>query len=207
VSDLHCPATLLVARHGDAEYGHPSVLCDEGGWLSARGRDQVRALAGTLGDRRVARVYTSVLERAVESGRLAADLLRVDSVAVDGLAEFSVGALAGRPHDDPELASVFRSWMHGDLGRFIPGGETGAHVVARYREALQAIADLHRGETVLVFSHGGVMSFVLPRVEGAVRQDLVERAFLPNCGVAEVEVDGDGFRVRSWPGSADRAVV
>ena len=51
------------------------------------------------------------------------------------------------------------------------------------------------------------MSFVLPRVHGAVRHDLVERAFLPNCGVAEVEVDGDGFRVRSWPGSADRAVV
>lgn len=207
MSDLHCPATLLVARHGDAEYGHPSVLCDEGGWLSEHGRDQVRELAESLRDRRVARVYTSVLERAVESGRLAAELLGVDCVAVDGLAEFSVGALVGRPHDDPELASIFRDWMRGDLGRFVPGGETGAQVVARYREALQAIADLHRGETVLVLSHGGVMSFVLPRVHGAVRHDLVERAFLPNCGVAEVEVDGDGFRVRSWPGSADRAVV
>ena len=118
-----------------------------------------------------------------------------------------MGALAGRPHDDPELASVFRAWMHGDLGRRIPGGETGAEVVARYREALQGIADLHRGETVLVLSHGGVMSFVLPRVDGAVRHDLVERAFLPNCGIAEVEVDGDGFRVLGWPGSRDRAVV
>ena len=207
MSDLHCPATLLVARHGDAEYGHPSVLSDEGGWLSDRGREQVRDLATSLRDRRVARVYTSVLQRAVESGGLAAEVLGVDSVPVDGLAEFSVGALAGRPHDDHELASVFRAWMHGDLGRFIPGGETGAEVVARYREALQSIADLHRGETVLVFSHGGVMSFVLPRIGGVVRAGLVEQAFLPNCGIAEVEVDGDGFRVRSWPGSSDRAVV
>ncbi|KQU70684.1 hypothetical protein ASC58_02520 [Phycicoccus sp. Root101] len=198
---------MLVARHGDAEYGHPSVLSDEGGWLSPRGRAQVRDLARSLRDRRVARVFTSTLERAVESGQVVAELLGVDAVQVEGLEEFSVGALAGRPHDDPELASVFKAWMHGDRGRFIPGGESGAEVLRRYREALQGIADQHRGETVLVFSHGGVMSFVLPRLGDAVREDLVARAFLPNCGAAEVEVDGDGFRVLSWPGSLDRSVV
>ena len=207
VSDLHCPATLLVARHGDAEYGHPSVLSDEGGWLTIRGREQVRALAQSLGDRRIARVYTSPLQRAVESGELVATLLDVDAVVVEGLEEFSVGALAGRPHDDPELASVFKAWMHGDPGRFIPGGESGADVLRRYRDALQAIADQHRGETVLVFSHGGVMSFALPRLADPVRQDLLARAFLPNCGAAEVRVDADGFDVVTWPGSIDRSVV
>jgi broad specificity phosphatase PhoE len=60
---------------------------------------------------------------------------------------------------------------------------------------------------VLVFSHGGVMSFVLPRISGTVRPDLAAAKFLPNCGVAEVAVDGDGFDLRSWPGSADRTVV
>ena len=207
MSDLHCPATLLVARHGDAEYGHPSVLSDEGGWLSERGREQVRTLAGSLRGRNVARVHTSPLQRAVESGALAAEVLGVDCVVVRGLEEFSVGALAGRAHDDPELMSVFKAWMHGDLRRCVPGGETGAEVVARYREALLSIADQHRGETVLVFSHGGVMSFVLPRIEGPVRADLAAAAFLPNCGVAEVAVDGDGFAVRCWPGSVDRSVV
>ncbi len=207
MSDLHCPATLLVVRHGDAEYGHPSVLSDEGGWLSAAGREQVRELADSLRERNIARVYTSRLERAIESGQLVAEVLGVDVVAVEGLAEFSVGALAGRRHDDPELASVFKAWMHGDERRFIPGGESGATVMRRYREALQGIADQHRGETVVVVSHGGVMSFVLPRLEHAVRADLVERAFLPNCGVAEVEADGDGFRVLAWPGSRERGVV
>jgi broad specificity phosphatase PhoE len=147
------------------------------------------------------------MQRAVESGAEAAEALGVDRVEVDGLQEFSVGALAGRHHDDPELASVFKAWLHGDLGRFIPGGETGAEVVERYREALQSIADQHRGETVLVFTHGGVMSFVLPRISGNVRADLAAAKFLPNCEVAEVSVDGDGFDVRSWPGTVDRSVV
>jgi broad specificity phosphatase PhoE len=207
MSDLHCPATLLIARHGDAEYGHPSVLSDEGGWLSDKGIEQTTALAESLADRRVARVYTSELARAVQSGAVAATVLGVDAMSVAGLEEFSVGAVAGRAHDDPELASVFKAWLHGDLRRSIPGGETGEEVVARFRETLQAIADQFRGETVLVFSHGGVMSFVLPRISGNVRDDLAAAKFLPNCAVAEVSVDGDGFEVLSWPGSTDRAVV
>ena len=207
MGDLHCPATLLLARHGDAEYGRPPVLSDEGGWLSPHGVEQVTALAETLRERRVARVYTSTLQRAVESGARAAEVLGVDSVALDGLEEFSVGALAGRAHDDPELLSVFKAWVHGDLGRSIPGGESGVEVVTRYREALQAIADLHRGETTLVFTHGGVMSFVVPRLSGNVRDDLAEQKFLPNCAVAELSVDEGGFEVLSWPGSADRSVV
>ena len=112
MSDLQCAATLLVARHGDAEYGHPSVLSDEGGWLTAQGVEQTTALAESLAGRRVAAVRTSVLARAVQSGAVAAEVLGVGSSAVEGLEEFSVGALAGRPHDAPELQSLVRSWVH-----------------------------------------------------------------------------------------------
>jgi broad specificity phosphatase PhoE len=207
MSDLQCAATLLIARHGDAEYGHPSVLSDEGGWLSPKGIEQTAALAESLAGRRVAAVRTSTLARAVQSGAVAAEVLGVDSRPVEGLEEFSVGALAGRPHDDPELQSIFLSWVHGDLRRRIPGGAAGEEVLSGFREALQSIADQFRGETVLVFSHGGVMSFALPRISGALRDDLAAATFLPNCGVAEVAVDADGFDLRVWPGSTDRTVV
>ena len=39
----------------------------------------------------------------------------------------------------------------------IPGGESGLEVVGRYGAVLDEIADSHRGESVLVVSHGGVM--------------------------------------------------
>jgi 2,3-bisphosphoglycerate-dependent phosphoglycerate mutase len=207
MSDLFCAATLLVCRHGDAAYERDAVLSDEGGRLSERGAQQVRELAESVRGRKVARVYTSSLARAAESGALAAEVLGVDAVQLDGLQEFSVGALAGRPHDDPELVAVYEAWLRGDLATFIPGGESGADVVERFREALQGISDLHRGETVLVFTHGGVMSFVLPLVCGGVHHEPTKAKFLPNCAVAEVSVDGDGFELLSWPGSADRTVV
>lgn len=207
MSDLHCPATLLVARHGDADYPHAKVLSDDGGWLTARGKEQVRTLAESLRSRNVAGVWTSRLQRAVESGVIAAELLGVESRAIDGLEEFSVGALEGRDHDDPELAGVFEAWKAGHLGTFIPGGESGKQVLTRYRAALEEISDQHRGETVLVFTHGGVMSFCLPRLGRNVRNDLAAQQFLPNCAVAEISIDADDVTVHSWPGSADRSVV
>ncbi|MFC7487795.1 histidine phosphatase family protein [Knoellia sp. CPCC 206453] len=207
MSDLHCPATLLIARHGDADYPHAKVLSDDGGWLTEKGRSQVRALAESLRSRNVAGVWTSRLQRAVESGAIAAEVLGVESRAVDGLEEFSVGALAGRDHDDPELMGVFEAWKSGHLGTFIPGGESGEQALDRYRSALEEISDQHRGETVLVFTHGGVMSFCLPRMGRNARNDLAAQLFLPNCAVAEISIDADDVTVVSWPGSADRSVV
>ncbi len=204
---LHCEATLLVTRHGDADYEHPHVLSDSGGLLTDKGRAQSLELAEGLRPQRVAMVYTSTMDRAVESAGIAGEVLGVPVRTIEGLQEWSVGLLAGRENDDRELKGVFAAWLAGQLGARIPGGESGAEVLQRYRDALEAIADLHRGETVLVFSHGGVMSFCLPRLGRTARADLSAQAYLPNCTTAKVAVGDDGFEVLSWPGTADRTAV
>lgn len=201
---LQCPATLLVARHGEADYEQPGVLSDEGGWLTPRGREQVSELASRLAQRRIAAVYSSRLERALESAALASDSLGVTTTQVDGLHEFLAGDLAGRREGDPGLLAMFFAWLAAGADTPVPGGaETGTSVIHRYRDALGGIADLHRGETVLVISHGGVMSYVLPRVGRNVPNDLAGRGYLPNCALVEVAADDDGFDIVSWPEMAD----
>jgi len=128
VSDLHCPATLLVIRAAD-----PHVL------------------AGALLPRTVARVYCSPGSHGPATA-LAGEL-GVDVVLDEGL---------GRPEE----------------GRL-------ADAVGAGREALQGIADLHRGETVVV---------LLGRSTAVAE-------------VLEVSVDGDGFAVTPWPAGADRSAV
>lgn len=207
VSDLQCAATLLVSRHGDAQYARPGHLSDDGGWLSDLGREQVTALATSLLGQRVAAVWSSTMRRAVESAELAADLLGVPVRTLEGLQEFSVGDLAGLSFHDSRAQAVFDRWLAGDLDAGCPGGEDGHTLLARYRDAVETIADLHRGERVLVFSHGGVMSLVIPRLSINRRADLAAQRFLPNCVPAELAVDADGWVVRSWPGSTDPDVV
>jgi len=207
VSDLQCPATLLVARHGDAAYPIRGVLTDEGGTLTDLGRSQAAALAESVRPRRIAAVYTSAMSRAVSTGQIAAASLGVRADVVPGLQEFSVGELSGLPYDDPRPQQVFDAWVDGDLDAAIPGGESGLQIVERYEAALASIADLHRGETVVVISHGGVMSLVLPRLADNTPNDLARNRFLPNCAAAELSVDGDGWAMLHWPGSRDGSVV
>jgi 2,3-bisphosphoglycerate-dependent phosphoglycerate mutase len=207
VTDLQCPVTLLVARHGDAQYPVHGVLTDDGGWLTDKGREQAAALADRVRGRRVAAVMTSTMNRAVQTGRIVADHLEVVHHAVPGLQEFSVGSLAGVAYRDPRAQLVFDAWLAGDLSAGCPGGESGQVVLTRFEAALREIADRHRGETVVTISHGGVMSLVIPRMADNVPNDLARQRFLPNCVPAELTLDADACRLVSWPGSTDRSVV
>lgn len=205
------PTRLLVARHGDADYGAHGLLSDEGGVLTDVGVMQCRALAQALADDdgdSVVAVYSSTMERAVETGETAAAVLGLTNTAMDGLQEFQVGDFAGRPYGDPDVQAVFQAWVDGHLEACCPGAEDGAAIVARMKEALERIAAAHPAQRVLVFSHGGVMSLVIPRLGANVDDALARDRFLPNAVPAEVDVRVPGdWTVVSWPGSASRSVV
>jgi len=194
VSDLHCPATVLVARHGEAEY-ESDLLSDSGGSLTVEGRSQSAALAGSMAVENVALVYCSPLSRAVQTAEIVAASLGCVVRVREAFAELSVGDHAGQPESGQPLVPVFERWRAGDLGAGVPGSESGDQVIARVRAGLEEIADLHRGETVLVVSHGWVMELVLPHLAN-------EHGYgqpLPSRRAVRMSVDADGWRCAGWP--------
>jgi probable phosphoglycerate mutase len=201
MGDLQCAARILVARHGAADY-ESELLSDAGGWLSPAGRQQSRDLADQLAGDRIARVWTSDMSRAVQTGEIVAARLDVDVIVRTGLREFGVGDAAGTTGDPDPFAATFAAWLDGDLTARIPGGESGLEVVARYEAVLDEVADAHRGESVLVVSHGGVMCLVLPLLARNLAPDHTRELPLPNCGMVALEADDDGWVARSWAGRA-----
>lgn len=179
MSDLQCPATILVAGHGEADHQEHGDRTAGDGRLSDLGRAQVGELVEAIRSRRIAAVYTSRVGPAIESGQRVASALGMRSVAVDGLAELTVGDLDGDGHA----------------------------VVSRFRGALEAIADVHRGETVLVITHGAVMALVVPRVSANVGNMPAAQRLPPSCVPAEIEVDADGWRLMSWPRAVTEGAI
>lgn len=200
MTDLQCAARVFVARHGEAVY-ESELLSDAGGWLTTLGRDQARVLAESMEGERIARVWTSDMARAVQTGEIVAARLGVDVIVRQGLREFGVGDAAGTVGDPDPFASTFAAWLEGDLTARIPGGESGLEVVERYEAVLGEIADSHRGESVLVVSHGGVMCMALSALARNLTLSHSRDVPMPNCGIVAVEADADGWVARSWAGS------
>ncbi len=202
MSDLQCATRVLVARHGEADY-ETEFLTDDGGSLTALGRQQSADLGESLVGERIAHLYVSSKSRAVQTGEIVAARLGVAVTVREALQEISVGAYAGRPGQDGDLdpfTPIFASWAAGDSSARIDGGESGAEVVDRLGGILQEIADAHRGETVLVISHGGVMCAGLSYLARNLTPSFPVGRPLPNCAVVRLDADDDGWVARSWAG-------
>lgn len=192
VSDLHCAARIIVARHGEAEYETPEMNA-AGGSLTRRGREQARDLGERLRSEKVAAVACSELSRAVQTAEIAGAVLGLPVRVRERLHEFPAGDFLGRPYDPEFFRAMVTAWQAGDLSRGVPGGETGRQTANRVLDVIAGIADEFRGETVLVVSHGGVIlalwGAVRPGSDAGPAHDDV-----PNGAAYVFENDADGWR-------------
>ena len=197
MSSLMCPATLVVARHGDAEYFEPR-FSDEGGFLSADGRAQARAIGLDLTSRKVAHIWSSDTSRAVQTAEIAAHLLGVGVTTTPALREVDIGALRGQAFDIEAITQVTERWFDGDLDAAFDGGESGHQVVARYARILGEIVDQHPGETVLVIAHQTAAGIALPSIAAQVTPNYAEHHLLENGQSAELVADADSWQLVRW---------
>jgi len=195
-----CPATLVVARHGEAEYVE-DCFSDEGGTLTRDGRTQAARLAEQLRGRRVAHVWCSDVARAVQTAEIVAHHLGVGVTTRKSLREVDVGDLEGEPFSVEAVSAVTDRWAAGDLDAAFAGGESGSDVLARYAAALAEIADVHRGETVLVVGHEKACCFALPRLAHRTGPEVTDQQALGNGEFAELVVDGDDWALTRWGSS------
>jgi probable phosphoglycerate mutase len=197
VSDLHCPATLVVARHAKASFVE-SWFSDEGGSLTVEGRAQAAELGDSLSGRRVAAVWCSDASRAVQTAEIAAARLGVPVTARKALREVFIGDLLGQAFDYGRVEAVCEQWYAGSTEVRFENGESGQDVLDRHRETFEEIADLHRGETVLVVGHQTALGFVVPQLVPGLSVQWARAHELANTESIELENDADGWVLRRW---------
>lgn len=197
MSDLHCPVTLVVARHAKAAFVE-ECFSDEGGSLTPRGREQARDLGTALLGRRIAAVFCSDTSRAVQTAEIAAVQLGVPVTACKSLREVDVGTLSGQPFDTSLMDAVSDRWHAGDLQARFDGGESGAEVVARHRRQLEEIADQYRGESVLVVGHQTALGIVVPTLARNLDPSPAQVGELDHAETLELDGDADGWVLRRW---------
>ena len=129
--------------------------------LDATGRVQAQTLVDRLAGASFNAIYTSPLERCVETAGPLAAANELTVATMEDLNEIDFGEWTGQSLDD--LASVpewqrFNAWR--SLTR-VPGGETMAEAQARGVRAIELLREQHPDGRVAVVSHADMIRCIL----------------------------------------------
>jgi len=150
---------IVLARHGETEWsrdGRHTGRTDVP--LTEAGRQEALQLCEALGEWTFARVFSSPLQRAIETCRLAA--LGDQAETTEDLLEWDYGEYEGiTTAQIRESRPDWNLWRDG-----CPGGETAADVGRRVDRVIAELAEVD-GD-VAVFAHGHVLRVMAARWVG-----------------------------------------
>ncbi len=161
---------IYILRHGETAWNIEKVFRGQAEVpLNDNGRAQAELAAQYLKDKGIEMVYTSPLERAVETAAAVSGATGLEAVKDDAFSGMNFGKWQGRPHteikeEDPEK---FLDFHHGDGSLRVPGGETFQEVMDRGMDGLKSIVEEHPGKTVLIVTHRVVCKLLVLGALGA----------------------------------------
>jgi broad specificity phosphatase PhoE len=173
---------IVLVRHGQQDVDPATARRAD--WidppLSATGRRQAEVVAEHLRGRRPDAVYTSGLQRALDTGRAIAAHHRIEPIVDEQLAE--IGTFSELPRDkelsdlldEAELQAVRERFVRERRWDVYPYSEASADFRRRVLRSLDRIAADHPGGYVVVACHGGVINVLVAEV-AASSTDMIFR--------------------------------
>jgi broad specificity phosphatase PhoE len=196
---------LLLVRHGQTDSNVNFVLdsVPPGPPLNEAGRQQALDLAQRLAGEPVVAVYSSTALRAQQTAAPVATAHGLDMCVVDGVHEVFCGDFEGSSAraDFEAFVGVYRAWHAGDVGRAVPGGETGRQLLDRFLPVVSRIRAEHPDGVVVLVSHSAAVRLVTCTLATNVAAAFVDSHFVPNAGAVTLEADGAGWRCLDWAGT------
>jgi probable phosphomutase (TIGR03848 family) len=187
--------TFLFVRHGVTEHTGQRLS----GWLpgihlSDEGRAQVEEVADGLARVPVRAVYSSPIERTMETARAIAKRhdLRVEVTRAMGEVEY--GKWTNRSFKTLTRTKLWTTLQRWPSAARFPEGETLRSVQARAVEEVERLRLRHPRTTVCCVSHADVIKLVAAHYLG-MHIDFFQRLSIAPASVTVVAVSDDGPRV------------
>jgi probable phosphoglycerate mutase len=207
---------IILLRHGENEWVKEHRLA---GWipnvhLNEKGHQQANEAAQRLSVLPVKALYSSPVARCMETAAYVAQTCDLQAQPLDDLGEVRYGSWEGRKIK--KLAKK-KKWhavqYYPSRLRFPGGGEALREVQFRMVQTLEALAQQHKDETIVVVSHADAIKLVLAHYLG-VHMDLFQRIavspasvsvlFLAKNGAVRVLRMNDDGPLRPFPAPAEK---
>ena len=181
---------LTLVRHGETPANLESV------WhgsidtpLTERGIAQAERVADYLAEHHAdaTALYSSPLQRARATAAPIGLALGLENSVEADLTEFHLGSWEGTSY--AELATTHKLWenMNRDPDFAPHGGESPNQVARRFSRLMRTLCDRHRGQRIVVVTHGGALSIGLAQIIDGNPSGWA--GVMSNCAVSELVLD------------------
>jgi probable phosphomutase (TIGR03848 family) len=185
---------LFLVRHGLTSHtGHRLSGWTPGVHLTEEGKAGVAALARWLSGVPLKAVYSSPIDRTLETARIVAEPHGLTVRTRRGIAEVEYGKWTNRP-----LRSLMRTKLWGTVQRWpsaarFPDGESLREVQTRAVTEVERLAQEHPKHSICCVSHGDVIKLIAAHYLG-VHIDLFQRIVIAPASVSVISL-GDSPHV------------
>jgi 2,3-bisphosphoglycerate-dependent phosphoglycerate mutase len=191
---------VIIVRHGQTQWN--IKLIRQGHLdspLTERGIAQAKALGERLTRETFSALYSSDLGRAVQTAQMIAVATGHKIVTDERLRERHLGIFQGLNGNEIREKYPEEYRLHRTLGPsyVIPGGESVEQQVARNVAFLNEIAVKHVGETIVVVTHGGVLSGLF-RYTFSIPFDAPRRFEFTNAGLNVFNYEEGNWFLQTW---------
>ena len=192
-------STIYLIRHGETLWnleGRFQGQLDSD--LSPLGYQQVEALREHFANVHIDAVYSSDLGRALKTAAVIGEVHGLKVLEAVELRERSFGIFEGMLRSEAEARAqdAYEAWSSGTFGEVVPGAESRKTMCQRVINCLNTIAERHPQQSVVVLTHGGVLS-ALWRV---LEPDRTEKDgfSIPNASISRAICEKEKWQILEW---------
>lgn len=162
--------------------------------LTELGLKQAERTAEYLRERKIDRIYSSTLQRSMQTAGPTANIHRLPILPEEGLREIFAGQWEHLAYTEiteryPESRAVWKE----HIGLACPeGGESVAHVAERVRETVERLVDENRGKCIALFTHALPIRSMGCFWQGIPIAEMERLPWAPNAAVTEADYMPDG---------------
>ncbi len=189
------PTTVLLVRHGRTPTTGQVLpgrakglhLGDEGKAQAQRAADRI----GAIGQKKIAAVYSSPMERARETAAPIAKAVGVRVRQKKGLIEADFGDWTGRKLTELNKLKEWEQVQKYPSGFRFPGGESFTEMQARMTGTIHELVKEHPGETIVCASHADTIKAAVADAMGT-HLDLFQRIVIGPCSITAITYTSGG---------------
>jgi probable phosphomutase (TIGR03848 family) len=189
--------TFLLIRHGETDYNKKMLIAGRipGVHINQKGHQQAQALADSLAAMPIKAIYSSPLERTMETAEPLSKTLKLEIIPTPGLLETDCGEWQDQSLKRLRRLKVWRSLQQNPSQFRFPGGESILECQHRMVQVLESLRKTHNlDDLVACFSHSDPIKHLIAHYLG-MPLDLFQRLSISPGSITALNILESGSKL------------